>query len=101
MTVVVSFIKAKAGGVTGMGRVRARENITIPGSTTTAAEEGDLIIIGNSETSMVAVAWGSTPDAAATAESTTTSAGVCVGPGAVSYPIRPNVGDKVNAKVVT
>jgi hypothetical protein len=103
MTVVVSFVKPHTrGGVTGMGRVRVRENITIPGTTTAALDEGEIVIIGNAETSMVAIAWGTTPDAAATAENfPTTSAGVCVGAGAVSYPAGPRTGDKVNVKVVT
>lgn len=103
MTVVVSFVKAQSGGgVTSMGRVRIRENITIPGSTTNSAQDGEIVIIGNGETSMVAVAWGTTPDAASTAENfPVTSAGAAVAAGAVSYPIRPATGDKVNVKVVT
>lgn len=101
MTVVVSFVKPQGAGVIGMGRVRVRENIAIPGSTTALAEDGEVIIIGNAETSMVAAAWGTTPDAAALAATAVTTAGVPIGAGDVSYPIQPKVGDKVNIKAVT
>ena len=100
MTVVVSFVRPRGAGVIGMGGVRVREDITIPGSTTATRQEGEIVIIGNAETSMVAVAWGTTPDAAATASTAATTAGVCVGAGAVSYPIDPAVGDKINVKAV-
>lgn len=102
MTVVVSFVKPHGAGVVGMGRVRVRENITIPGTTIATRQDGEIVIIGNAETSMVAVAWGTTPDAAATAETPdVTTAGVAVAAGAVSYPIEPKTGDKINVKVVT
>jgi hypothetical protein len=101
MTVVVSFIRPGGAGVVGVDKVRVRENVTIPGSTTARAEDGEIVVIGNAETSMVAAAWGTTPDAAATAETSATTAGFCIGAGAVSYPIRPRVGDKVNVKAVT
>lgn len=101
MTVVVSFVKPQGAGVIGMGKVRVRENITIPGTTTATAQEGEIVIVGNAETTMVAVAWGTTPDAAALAETAATSAGVCVGAGAVSYPVQPKIGDKINVKAVS
>jgi hypothetical protein len=101
MTVVVSFIRATGAGVIGVGGVRAQERVTVPGTTVTTALNGEVVIIGNGETSMVAAAWGSTPDAAATAETTATSASVAVPAGGLSYPINPKFGDKVNIKVVT
>lgn len=101
MTVVVSFLRAKGAGVIGMGSVRVRENITIPGTTTNTALEDEIAIIGNAETSMVAVAWGTAPDAAALAGTSATTAGVAIGAGAVSYPISLKSGDKINVKAVT
>lgn len=101
MTVVVSFIKPQGAGVIGMGDVRVRENLAVTGTTTAQAQDGEIIIIGNNETSMVAVAWGTTPDGAALAKTAATTAGVPIGAGAVSYPITPKPGDKINVKVVT
>lgn len=103
MTVVVSFIRQAARGLeaSGVGDVRVRENVTIPGTTTATLEAGELVLIGNAETSMVAVAFGTTPDAAATAKTAATSAGMPVAAGALSYPIIPAVGDKINVKAVT
>jgi hypothetical protein len=102
MTVVVSFIRPQGrGSASGVGNVRVRENITIPGTTTATAEPGEMVIVGNAETSMVAVAFGSTPNADATSKSGVTSAGMPVPAGGLSYPIFPNDGDKINVKVVT
>lgn len=102
MTVVVSFITpATRGSASGINTVRVRENITIPGTTTEYAQPGEMVVVGNAETSMVAVAFGTTPDAAALAKTIATSAGMPVPAGGLSYPISPNAGDKINVKVVT
>lgn len=103
MTVVVSFVVPGGGRgfATGVERVTARENITPPGTTTNTVNEGEMVVIGNAETSMVAVAFGATPDADATVATRLTSAGLPVPAGAVSYPISPAIGDKVNVKTVT
>lgn len=103
MTVVVSFIKQTARGseASGVGQVRIRENITVPGTTTATLLPGELVVVGNAETSMVAVAFGTTPDAAATLATGATSAGLPVPSGGLSYPIIPAFGDKINVKAVT
>jgi hypothetical protein len=104
MTVVVSFVTPGAGGAgsNGVNKVRAQERITIPGTTTTTSQVGEIILIGNGEASMVAVAFGTTPDAAATADaSPVTSAGFPVASGTVGAPLCPGVsGAKVNIKAV-
>lgn len=103
MTAVVSFIQGTSiiGSTYGIGRVVAQERVTVPGSTSRAALAGEIVLVGNGEASMVAVAYGTTPDAAATAENLpTTSAGFPVGPGQVSVPLYPGPGNKVNIKVV-
>jgi hypothetical protein len=57
------------------------------------------VIIGNAETSMILVAFGTTPDAAATAETAATSAGVPLGAGAVmALMVKEN--DKISAKAL-
>lgn len=103
MTVVVSFIRQAARGseASGVGDVRVREDITVPGTTTATLQAGELVLIGNAETSMVAIAFGTAPDAAALAKTTATSAGMAVAAGAVSYPVIPAVGDKINVKAVS
>jgi hypothetical protein len=103
MTVVVSFITSGtiANGVAGIGRVRAQERVTIPGTTVATAQVGETVIVGNGETSMVAIAWGAAPDAAAVAENLpTTTAGYPVGAGMVGIPFVPGAGAKINVKAV-
>jgi hypothetical protein len=102
MTVVVSWVTSRGTGyATAIGRVTAQERVTVPGTTARATLQNEMAVVGNGETSMVAVAWGSTPDAAATSETALTSAGVAVPAGGLSYPLDPKVGDKINVKVVT
>lgn len=94
MTVVVSFILPKqSGNATGIQKCRVRENLAPGGTTTNVVQPGEFVVIGNSETTMVAVAFGSNPDAAAN--------GIPVPAGAISYPLYPNAGDVINAKAVT
>lgn len=102
MTVVVSFVSPRSiGSASAIGRVRARENLSVGDTTTNTVQEGEMVVIGNAETSMVAIAWGSSPDADATAESETTSAGVTIPAGGQSYPLEPRTGGKINVKAVT
>lgn len=103
MTVVVSFIVSGtiAASAAGIGRVRAQERVLIPGTTVATALAGETVLVGNGETSMVAVAWGTAPDAAATAESLpATSAGFPIAAGMVGVPFVPGAGAKVNIKAV-
>lgn len=103
MTVVVSFVTPRSVGsiqVQAIGEARVRENITVPGSTTATLQAGEIVIVGNGESGMVAAAMGTTPDAAATASTSATSAGVPVGPGAV-IALAPEIGEKINIKAVT
>lgn len=101
MTVVVSFIKPQSDeAVSGISECRVREDIAPPGVTANSAMREEVVIIGNSETSMVAVAFGSVPDAAAMVATAQTSAGIPVPAGCLSYAIYPQVGDKISVKVV-
>ena len=103
MTVVVCFVTPKGIGsahAPGIGDVRVREDITVPGSTTATAAEGEVVIIGNGEAAMVAAAFGSVPDADATDETSSTSAGFPVAAGSVTGGIVVREGDKVNIKAI-
>lgn len=102
MTVVVSFIVSAtiAQGAAGIGRVRKQERLTVPGTTVATAQVGETVLIGNGEAGMVAVAWGTAPDAAATDESGATSAGYPIAAGAVGVPIVPGANAKINVKAV-
>ena len=102
MSVTVSFVTAgganSAPGI-GIKRVRVKEVVSVPGTTTATAIDGEMIVIGNGEASMVAVAIGTAPDAAATAENgAVTTAGYPVGAGQVSDPFIGVAGAKVNIK---
>ncbi len=102
MTVVVSFIVsgAIAQGTSGIGRIRAQERLAIGATTVTETQVGETVLIGNGEAGMIAAAWGTVPDAAATAESAVTSAGYPIGAGMVGIPIVPGAGKKINVKAV-
>lgn len=102
MTVVVSFVRPYAVGsvnAPGVGEVRIRENITIPGTTTATLQDGEFAIVMNGEADPVAAALGTTPDAAATASTAATQAGVGIGAGA-SLTFGGKPGDKVNVKAL-
>ena len=103
MTVVVCFVTPRGIGsanAPGIGDVRVREDITVPGSTTAVAEEDEVVIIGNGETSMVVAAFGRTPDAATTTETSASSAGFPVAAGSVTGGIVVREGDKINIKAI-
>lgn len=103
MTVVVSFITPAGIGsidAPGLGACRIRENITIPGTTAASLLPGEIAIVGNAEASMVAVAFGTTPDAAATSATSASSAGYPVPAGQNSDPIVGRAGDKINVKAL-
>ena len=103
MTVIVSFATTKGiGSVTapGIGSVRSREDLTAPASTTGVAHDGEIAIVANGEASMVAVAFGITPDAAATSSTGATTAGFGVAAGSVVM-IPVKAGDKINVKAIS
>lgn len=104
MTVTVSFVTPGSGGAgsNGVFKVRAQERLTIPATTTNTTAVGELVMIGNGETSMVAVAFGTTPDAATAADaSPVSSAGYPVAAGSVGVPLVPGVaGAKINVKAI-
>lgn len=104
MTVTVCFFTPQGIGsvaAPGVGHVRIREDITIPGTTTAAAVPGELVMVCNGEADTVAVALGLTPDGNATAANEKTSAGFPVAAGSVSMPFTTRVGDKVSVKAIS
>jgi hypothetical protein len=104
MTVTVTFISPTSlgSGAMGVGIIRAQERIAVGATTTAVTQTGESVVIGNGETTMIAVAYGTTPDAAALNNNTfpVTSAGMPIGPGSVGLPISPGPGYKINAKAI-
>lgn len=95
MTVVVSFVTPKALGslnVQVIGACRAREDVTVPGTTTETVRDGEIVIVCNGEDSMIAAACGASPDADET--------GIAV-PAGTTLTMRPAVGEKINIKAVS
>ena len=103
MTVQVIFFTPQGirnPAAPGVGRIRAREAVTIPGTTTTTVADGEAVMVYNGETGAVFAAYGSTPDATATAETSATSAGLPIPAGSLSDVLMPNTGAKINVKAV-
>ncbi|TQN59597.1 hypothetical protein FLX27_22045 [Agrobacterium tumefaciens] len=103
MSVVVSFFKpggiGGVGAAPGIGYCRATEVLAVPGTTTTASQAGEMILIVSSESNVVRVAHGNTPDAAAAAATSDTTAGYPVAPG-IMVPVAPGIGHKINVKAL-
>lgn len=103
MSAVVCFVKAVSGGAgtAAAGRIRKKEVISVPSTSTITAEAGEFAIVMNTETSAILAAYGSTPDAQATSDTAATSAGLGIPAGLDSALLGPlALGDKVNVKTV-
>jgi hypothetical protein len=104
MTITVSFIQPACNGRTpgiGINRIRAMEQIAASETTEATALDGEFIVINNGESGPITVAFGTTPDAAATAENgRVTTAGFPIPAGQNSDPLIAFSGAKVNAKAV-
>lgn len=103
MSVLVSFMTPKATGigpVTGIGDVRTTETLELGGTTTAQAAANEIVIVANEEAATILVAFGKTPDAAATTETSNTTAGFPVAAGQVSPPIITTKGDKIAVAAV-
>lgn len=103
MTVVVAFIKP--GGIgndaaPGVAECRVSEQITVPGTTTAAAEDGEYVLIVSGEANVIRCAHGKSPDAAATAETHDTTAGYPIPP-LQSCAVAVKTGDKVSLKALS
>jgi hypothetical protein len=103
MSAVVCFVKAVSagGGGTAAGRIRKKEVLSVASTSTITAEQGEYALVLNTETTAILVAFGSTPDAQATTETTATSAGLGIPSGLESPLLGPlATGDKINVKTV-
>lgn len=103
MSAVVCFVTpgTAGGGGTAAWRIRKKEVLTVPSTSTITADAGEFAIVLNTETSGILVAYGSTPDAVATTETAATSAGLGVPAGLDSALLGPLAeGDKVSAKAI-
>lgn len=103
MSVIISFCKTKGirgnSGNPAIASVRIREDEALDGVTTATVEDGEVVLIGNNETSMISVAFGTTPDADATAATALTSAGVPV-PAGLVLALTPPTGSKISVKAL-
>lgn len=100
MTVVVSFMKPGFSiNAPMISNCRVREDIALDGTTTAVAQDGEVALVGNAESSMIAVAFGTTPDPDATVATAATSAGIPVAAGGLCTLVLP-VGAKVAAKAL-
>jgi hypothetical protein len=103
MSAVVCFLRpaSAGGGGTAAWKVRKKEVISVPSTSSITADAGEFAIVLNTETTAILVAYGSTPDAQATTETSATSAGLGVPSGLESALLGPlALGDKVSAKTV-
>lgn len=102
MSVIVCFVLPRPLGFIGtpvVGEIRVREDIALDGTTTASTQDGEVIIVANNETDMVAGAVGTTPDPDATAKTTATSAGFPI-PAGQTQVFFPATGAKFSAKAL-
>ena len=78
----------------GIGDVRVREVVAVPGMTETETRDGEIVLIANEGTGSILAAYGKSPDAAALVSTSSTSAGLLIQAGRYSPPIVPRAGDK-------
>jgi hypothetical protein len=103
MSAVVCFVKAASAGAgaAAAGRIRKKEVLTVPSTSTITANRGEFAIILNTETTGILAAFGSTPDAVATTETSATSAGIGIPSGLESALLGPLAqGDKISVKAI-
>ena len=103
MAVFVSFVRPAGIGslnAPGIGRVRATEILSVPGTTSNTVQDGELVLIASTEGAFVRVAHGTVPDAAAATETNATSAGLPVPPQSSEIVVVPAVGAKINVKAL-
>jgi hypothetical protein len=102
MSAVVCLVRpVTAGGGSTAARIRKKEVLTVPSTSTITANAGEFAIVLNTETTGILVAYGSTPDAQAATETPATSAGLGVAAGLDSALLGPlNTGDKIDVKTI-
>ena len=103
MSAVVCFLRVSpaGGGASSAWKIRKKEVLSVAGTSTITATEGEFAIVLNTEATAILVAYGSTPDAQAATETSATSAGLGVPSGLDSALLGPLAqGDKVNVKLV-
>lgn len=104
MTVKVTFFTPKGIGsvnAPGVGRVRSSETVALSAASAAAAQEGEVALVFNGETSAILFAHGTVPDAAATTESDVTSAGMAIPAGQMSLPIVLAEDAKISVKAMS
>lgn len=82
MPLHVSCFRADSNWSGGVRQVLSYESVALDGETAarSSSESNVAAYLYNSETAAVRVAWGTTPDATATAATSATTAAIVVGP---------------------
>lgn len=100
MPVKVSFIRpGQLGsvGAVGIGACRLSETLTLPGTTTAGALDGEIVLLVSTETGACIAAHGATPNAAATGATAATSAGYGL-PTGIAVAVAVRAGDRINVQ---
>lgn len=103
MTVVVSIMRPKAIGPDGtpvIGYARIREDLALDGTTTATLENGEVFYVASTESDVIAVAAGSSPDADTTTGTGSSTAGIPVAPN-LPIAIAAPAGSKLNVKALS
>lgn len=104
MAATIIFFTPKGIGsieAPGIGTVRIRETLSVPGVSEAVAQRGECAIVYNGDPGVVLAARGTDPDAAALTGTEATTAGVPVPPTMTSIPLVLNAGDKVSVKALS
>lgn len=97
MALLVSFGKPGYLGslaVLGLGECRVSESVALGGTTTNAAQDGEIALLISTESAATYVAQGLTPDASATTATNATEARQAIPPLAL-VPMEMKAGEKI------
>lgn len=103
MAAHVVFLRAEglnSNNDPAVGGVRVRESVAMSAVSTAVALNGEIVMVYNAEATAIVVAHGSTPDAAAVAETVATTAGFPVPAGAMSQAFALKAGSKISVKTL-
>lgn len=84
----------------GIGNIRLREAVIVPGVTNAVANPGEMVMVVNDDAATILAAYGSAPDAALLVETNASSAGIPVPTKSFSPPMMVRPGEKVSVKAL-
>lgn len=91
---VVFFVPESIGadGAPGIGNIRAREVVSVPGVTETEVRQNEIVIVYNDGSTPILVAHGHDPDAEQLVSNADSSAGLPLSAGKETPPIVAQIG---------